>query len=144
MLLTKKLKIWSIIWHAVIVIGAGHGIAPMALFALAPMGIFFEYPVSFRLNATFENHIPILGCIILFGYVMAIFSFAATSVKTGQKLFLIGLTFLWIGLILFIFETARNKEIVIPLFTIIPFLFCTIKLLVGKYIIWAYQRILKV
>ena len=117
---TKKLKIWTIITHALIIVGAGHGI----LFFFMIEIISFPYITkdNFRFSfSTIDNHFPTVGLLILLGQIALKFSILYRKQKIKNLFHLVGISLLWLSIIYFIYDTTKDSYIYFGLITSIPF-----------------------
>jgi hypothetical protein len=117
---TKKLKIWTIISHGFIIIGAGHGV--LFLFGIEILS--FPYVTKDNFSFLFtavNNHFPIVGLLILLGQVALIFSILHSR-QTLKNIFqIIGLCLLWLSIAYLMYDTTKDTYTHIALITTVPF-----------------------
>jgi peptidoglycan/LPS O-acetylase OafA/YrhL len=140
MITTKKLKIWTIISHGLIIVGAGHGI----LFLFIIEIFFFPYVTKDNFNFSFstdDNHFPIVGLTTLLGQTTLVLSILNKKQKLKNIFQVIGLCLLWLSIVYFINDTTKDAYIHLALITVIPFAICTIISLIGHHISRLYNWI---
>lgn len=131
MLALKKLKVWTIILHGLIIIAAGHGIPP--LFMLEAFYFFnikmADFDCSFSAD---HNHFGAMALTALLGQVAIITSLFI--VKRKLVFHISGLCMLWLGLIYLGYDAVNNSRIQVAWLTAVPFFICTILTFTGKYL----------
>lgn len=127
---TKKLKIWTIITHALIIVGAGHGVFFFFLIELIWLPYITKNNFSFSFS-TADNHFPTIGLLMLLGQAALIISILHQKQNTKNLFHLIGICLLWLGIIYFIHDTNKNTNIHFGLITSIPFAICTLVTFLG-------------
>lgn len=138
---TKKLKIWTLITHGLIIIGAGHGI--LFLFIIE----FFSFPYvtkdsfSFLFNDV-ENHFAVVGLLSLLGQSALLFSLFNRRQELKDIFQIVGLILLWLSIVYFTYDTTKDSYTHIALVTAIPFAICTIITFLGQSIKKFYNWLL--
>ncbi len=141
MITTNKLKIWTIVSHGLIVIGAGHGI----LFLFIVEVLLFPYVTKDSFSLSFnvvDNHFPIVGLTTFLGQAALLFSILAHSQRLKIFFQIIGLCLLWLSIVYFTYDTSTDRYIHIALLTVIPFAICTIITFAGQPLKKLYNWIL--
>ena len=96
----KRLTIWTIILNFFIVIGAGHGIAPIGLFEIAALFHGFEVMdglFSLSLTNSYDKSIAAAALFSLIGQSLLVISIFSNKYQRIVWLKNAGLAFLWIG-----------------------------------------------
>lgn len=130
---SRKLKIWTIITHALIVVGFGHGILFFGLIEI----LFFHYitkeHLDFSLNADFGSHLPVIGLITFLGQLALLLSILKKKNNFKILLQIIGLGFLWLSIMYFILDAGKDNYIHFGTLTCIPFVICTTITFFGQF-----------
>jgi hypothetical protein len=132
MITSSKLKIWTIITHALILFGAGHGGGFFALMEIFSFPYFTHEHFSFSFNPSIEDHFPVIGLTTLLGQIALLFSILYKHKKVKLTFHLIGIIFLWLSLAYFIYDAKKGSHIYLGAITCIPFVVCTIIAFAGK------------
>ena len=94
MIINKKLKLWTIITHALIIIGMGHGVACFLLLELFWLATFFSAIFHWNFTAELLSSTLSVACLLsLLGEVAITFYLFKKSIKysfTYPDLFSIG------------------------------------------------------
>lgn len=139
MITNKKLKIWTIISHAFIIVGAGHGIIFFAGIEILAFPYFNNRNFSFSFTALVENHLPVIGLATLLGQVAFIFSILHKNQILKNITQVTGVVLLWLSVTYFVYDSFKDSYIHILAFTCIPFAICTIITFAGKPITRLYN-----
>jgi hypothetical protein len=70
---TKKLKIWTLITHALILTGAGHGVLFFFFIEIVSFPYLTKDNFSFLFNGVY-NHFAVVGLLSLLGQIALLFS----------------------------------------------------------------------
>lgn len=132
MITSKKIKIWTIITHAFIVIGAGHGVAFFALIEILSFPYFTQEYFSFSFTPSVENHFPVIGLTSLLGQIALLFSILHKRHNFKIISQIIGIVFLWLSLAYFIYDAKKDNYIHFGTITSIPFVICTVIAFTGR------------
>jgi len=143
MITNKRLKIWTIIFQGFIIVGFGHGIAIFALIEIFWFPYFTKEQFSFAFDASFESHLPVIGLTTLLGQVALIFSILNKGQHFKSTFQIAGLLLLWLSVIYFIHDAAKDTYIYFAAITCVPFAICTIITFVGQPIRKFYNWVLK-
>ncbi|WP_271425234.1 hypothetical protein [Aequorivita sinensis] len=124
----KKVKIFTILIHSFIIIGAGHGIGIMGMIDIASIPNLIDN-YGFTLNGNFDDNIMSIGLISLIGKILLILSLFVKTNRTKNLTGLIGLLLLWIS-VYFLTSGNWNYDSLYELafWTSIPFLISSIVL----------------
>ncbi|REG82711.1 hypothetical protein [Winogradskyella sediminis] len=124
----KKVKIFTILIHSFIIIGAGHGIGIMGMIDIASIPNLIDN-YGFTLNGNFDDNIMSIGLISLIGKILLILSLFVKPNRTKNLTGLIGLLLLWIS-VYFLTSGNWNYDSLYELafWTSIPFLISSIVL----------------
>ncbi len=122
----RKLTIGILISSLCILIGAGHGVAPMALFEVM-IPFHHNYPFSFALQRDYELN---LGASAIYLFIGQILLFFATF-KRALIIRLLALFILWIGFFYLVHGVIDGDGLAMFSFcTGIPFLWMSVQLFV--------------
>ena len=128
----RTLTIWVAILYAVIIIGAGHGVAFIGLLEIIMLPYFFgimSEDFTFSLTASFEESI---GVSMLFAFIGHILLIASILIKGLDKKFwlkITGLIFLWISFYYLAHNVFKEEQCQLSFFSGLPFLVCSLILL---------------
>lgn len=118
----KKRKIYTIIFHSLIVIGAFHGIGIMGLIDIASIPNLIS-GTSFTLKGDLGDKIMSIGLISLIGKLLLITSFFIKTKAYKRTLEIIGVLILWLSIYLLSSGNwIYNSVHAIAFYTSIPFL----------------------
>lgn len=140
----KKLKIWTIITHALILVGFGHGILFFVLIEIFWFPYFTRKHFSFAFNASFESHLPIVGLTTLLGQVFLTLSLLRQKQTFKIVYHIAGLCLLWLSIIYFTINIEKDTYVHFTTISCIPFLFCTIIVFAGEPIRRFYNWVLDI
>jgi hypothetical protein len=129
----KKVKIWTIITHAFILVGFGHGVAFFLIIEI----IWFPYftkDFSFDLYAPFNSHLPVVGLTALLGQIALIFSILNKRQEVKIAFQITGLLLLWTSILYFTYTSSEDHYTHFAALTCIPFAICTIITFAGQSI----------
>lgn len=132
MITNHKLKIWTIITHALIVVGFGHGAIFFGFLAIFWFPYFTKAPFSFLLTAPFESRLPVAGLATLLGQVFLIYSILSKENKPKAIAHLVGIGLLWLSLLYFTYGMDEGPSVHFATLTAIPFLICTLIAFAGR------------
>ncbi|MBR9847350.1 MAG: hypothetical protein GYB35_15160 [Algicola sp.] len=91
----KKVKIFTILIHSFIIIGAGHGIGIMGMIDIASIpNLIDNYGIT--LSGNFDDNIMSIGLLSLIGKILLIFSLFIKINRIKNLTGLIGISLLWI------------------------------------------------
>ena len=122
----KKVKIFTILIHSFIIIGAGHGIGIMGMIDIASIPNLIDN-YGFTLSGNFDDNIMSIGLFSLIGKILLIFSLFIKVNRIKNLTGLIGISLLWIS-VYFLTSGNWNYESLYELafWTSIPFLISSI------------------
>lgn len=133
---SRRIKIWILITHAIIIVVFGDSFAPMGL--LGVLDIIGVFVINWSKDAHFNFlRFPlILGLICLAGQICMLFSLRRFREVIRKRLQLTGFILLWFPVIGFNMAASvlHESEIFITWGTAIPFFFCSINMLIGRQI----------
>jgi hypothetical protein len=133
MIISTKLKIWTLITHAFIVIGMGHGIATLGIFEIFSI-VSLLSPSSGRNDDSVFYVLLLSSLFALFGQIAMIVSIYAKSEERRKWLNIVGLCLLWISVIISAYAIREDRGSFFATVTCIPFAFCTIRAMLGRHI----------
>ena len=137
----KKLKIWTIITHGLIVIGAGHGIFFLFIYEILAFPYLTKENFSFSFSSV-DNHFPVVGLTTFLGQAALIFSILHNKQKFKNISQIIGHCLLWLSIVYFTYDTNKDTYTYIALLTAIPFAICTIITFAGQLVKRLYSKII--
>ncbi len=122
----KKIKIFTILIHSFIIIGAGHGIGIMGMIDIASIPNLIDN-YGFTLSGNFDDNIMSIGLLSLIGKILLIFSLFVKINRIKNLTGLIGISLLWIT-VYFLTSGNWNYDSLYELafWTSIPFLISSI------------------
>jgi hypothetical protein len=125
----KKIKLYTILFHSFIIIGAGHGIGVMLFFDYLSIPMLFNNGIEYNLKAEYQDRLMLVGLISIIGKITLILSIFINLNKIKNVITLIGIILLWISVF---FLTSGNWFYDwlygFTFLTSIPFLIYSIKL----------------
>lgn len=139
---TRKLKIWTIFSHALIVVGAGHGILFFFLIEIVsfPYITKGDFELSFNSGA---NHFPVIGLITLLGQIFLIMSILSLRQILKNIFQVTGVLLLWLSIIYYIYDSTQDSYIHIAILTVVPFAVCTVITFCGYFLIKLYKWVIR-
>ncbi|WP_445738499.1 hypothetical protein [Mariniflexile sp.] len=122
----KKIKIFTILIHSFIIIGAGHGIGIMGMIDIASIPNLIDN-YGFTLSGNFDDNIMSIGLLSLIGKILLIFSLFVKINRIKNLTGLIGILLLWIS-VYFLTSGNWNYDSLYELafWTSVPFLISSI------------------
>jgi hypothetical protein len=141
---TRKLKIYSIVFHALIIIGAGHGIIIMGILGLvglvqlfmkhSPDSSFIPSDFSFSFHATFESRMPVVIIFIVAGQLLMLISIFNVELNRKLVTHITSLICLWLSLIYISCGNSHTNrdEVYVSYLSAVPFAICTCIAFLGK------------
>ncbi|MCS3735736.1 hypothetical protein [Mucilaginibacter dorajii] len=122
----RKLTIGILISSLCILIGAGHGVAPMILFEVM-IPFHHNYPLLFTLQRDYEFNLAASAIFLLVGQILLFF----TTVKRALIARLFSLFILWVGFFYLIHGVFSGDGLAMFSFcTGIPFLWMSVQLFI--------------
>jgi hypothetical protein len=140
---SKKLKIWTIITQAFILVGFGHGILFFLIIEILWFPYFNKEHFSFDLNASFENHLPVVGLLTLLGQCAVIISILLKSYKIKVAFQILGFVLFWLSIFYFTYNIEESSSVHFATITCFPFAICTIIAFAGRPISEFYKYVFK-
>lgn len=131
MITNRKLKIWTIVSHGLIIVGAGHGILFLFIIEILAFPYLTKENFSFSFHSV-DDHFPVVGLMAFLGQAVMIFSILNNKQKIKNPTQIIGLSLFWISIIYFIYDTIKDSYTHISLLTAVPFTICTLITFPGK------------
>ena len=143
MTVNRRLKIWTLITHALIIVGMGHGIACFAIVEIISFRIFFLF---YNIHSTDPSDIllMIVGLAALLGQCAIAFSLLTRRNNLKIPFYIIGLIFLWASVICFQYITSIDHYTHLLTITCLPFLVCSVIFFLGQPIKRLYYYILDI
>jgi hypothetical protein len=126
----KKIKIFTIILHSFIIIGAGHGIGILLFFDYLSVANLFKNGLEYNLNSDYQDRLMLVGLISMIGKITLIFSLFVNIKWIKNLTGLLGILFLWIS-VYFLTSGSWSYDWLyeFSFWTSIPFLISSIILL---------------
>ena len=91
----KIIKILTIIFHSLIVIGAGHGIGFLIFCDISSIPALFMNEINFSLSAEYQEKLMFTGLISIIGKIILVFSFFIKKWRNKLLSEVIGILLLW-------------------------------------------------
>jgi hypothetical protein len=124
---SRKLKIWTLITHGLIIVGWGHG-------------ILFFFLIEFF---GFTENFPVVGGAILLGQLFILLSFLLKTARFKVITHITGLFFLWLSIVYFVYSSRDDYSFHFATLTAFPFAWCTIITFLGTYLQKFYDWLIK-
>ena len=144
MISSKTLKIWTILTHALIVVGFGHGMITFGLIEIFWFPYFTKSGFSLSFNSSFEASISTVGLTTFVGQCFLIYSILAKRNSIKVAAHISGLIILWLSILYLVDGMGNNHSIHFGTISAIPFAFCTFIAFAGKPIKNLYYRVLDI
>lgn len=93
----KTLKIITLLFHSLILIGAGHGIGFLFFFDVISIPALFMNKIEFKLNASYEDNLKLVGIISITGKIFLMCSLLLKLERKKNLTGLIGILVLWLS-----------------------------------------------
>jgi hypothetical protein len=129
---SRKLKIWILATHALIVVGFGHGILFFFIIEIVGFPFVTKSNFSFLLNVPFESRLPMVGLTSLCGQIMLLVSIVSSGKTTKFSCQIIGLVLLWLSIVYFTWTINHDDYVHFATITALPFCICTIITFAGQ------------
>ncbi len=127
----KRIKIWTIILHSIIIIGAGHGIGILGIMDIACIPQIIENGIQNNNFGDFGDNLILVGLISLIGKIVLIISLFMKKEPNKNIAGLIGLFILWISFYVLVSGNWNYDSLYeLAFWTGLPFLICSIVLFV--------------
>ncbi|TXK71900.1 hypothetical protein [Mesonia sp. K4-1] len=129
----KKTKLYTILFHSLIIIGAGHGIGIMGIFdviGIIQIPEIYKNGIIFNINGDYQDRLSLVVIFSIIGKIILITSLFLNKNLIKNLITLIGIIILWISVY---FLTSGNWYYDwlygFSFLTSIPFLIYSIKLI---------------
>ena len=145
MIRTAKLKIWTLISHACIVIGIGHGISTLGI--MAPFWLISVFSGTYNSvgdSDVSSSTIQLVALMALFGQFALVLSLFLRSSSTALWVHLIGLWLLWSAIGTYAIGVRDDNYAHLSVITCIPFAYFTLVTFFGRRIQILWQRLTKI
>lgn len=129
-----SLKIWTLIAHALILIGMGHGIATLGVVEIMWLGRLFHHIEPADDSQVSEASLRIVAVLCLAGQLIAIWSMRAGQGRRSQILYVIGLFLLWTSVLAYAWSIRHDNYAHLAVVTCAPFAVFTVWSLFGTRI----------
>ena len=141
MIQTKSIKIWTLLTHAFIIIGMGHGILTLGILEIFSFTNIFSNPRPPDGGDVSSIALRLVGLLSLIGQIALIVSIFVNAKKTSNSLHLLGLFFLWFSLFTYSYSIHNDDYSHLVVVSCFPFLYFTIRTLVGRRIQELWHRV---
>lgn len=142
MILTTRLKIWTLISHAFIVIGLGHGIATFGVAEFFWLSTIFESKHSSGEDGHISLSIlQLVAFICLAGQITTITSILLRHSSSNRWMHFGGLCLLWASVIIYAYGIRNDNYAHLAVLSCLPFVYCTVRTLFGGHIQLLWQKI---
>jgi len=126
---SRQLKIWTLLTQAFIIIGAGHGGAPLFLFEI--VGLTAPFSEDF-FDDKLKQAIFLFSIMTFVGQILIICSIYTQTVSSKKKLQFVGVSLLFISTLYICIISYFDPSTVVLYVTCLPFLICVVMGLFGK------------
>ena len=127
----KRIKIWTMILHSMIIIGAGHGIGILGIMDIACIPKIIENGIQNNNFGDFGDNLILVGLISLIGKIVLIISLFMKKEPNKNIAGLIGLFILWVSFYVLVSGNWNYDSLYeLAFWTGLPFLICSIVLFV--------------
>lgn len=142
MILTTRLKIWTLISHAFILIGLGHGIATLGIAEFFWLSTIFESNHS----SGEDGHVSLVilqlvAFMCLAGQIGIVTSIFVRRSSFNKWAHLGGLCLLLASVITYAYIIQNDNYAHLAVLSCLPFVYCTINTLLGGHIRLTWQKI---
>jgi hypothetical protein len=142
MILTTRLKIWTLISHAFIIIGLGHGIATLGISEFFWLSTIFGSSHS----SGEDGHVSLailqlVAFMCLAGQIGIVTSIFVRSSFFNKWAHMGGLGLLWASVITYAYGIQNDNYAHLAVLSCLPFVYCTIKTFFGGHIRLLWQKI---
>ena len=144
MIRTKSIKIWTLLSQAFIIIGMGHGGAIFGILEAFSLVALFTRPGPSDGSHVSGAILELVGLLSLAGQIVIIVSIYSKRKVTEVVLHMSGLFLLWSALVTYAYGIRNDGYAHLPVVTCVPFLYCTIRTLAGRFIQRLWERILQI
>lgn len=126
MITSSQLKIWTIITHAFIIVGMGHGVLCLVVYEVMSLGYFISKSFIDSPDMADEilRLIVSLACVV--GQCAIVFSIFTKRNKLKLFCHIVGLIFLWASIVCFYLIALKDSYTQLFIVTCLPFFVCTI------------------
>ena len=142
MILTTRLKIWTLVSHACILIGIGHGIVTLGIVE------FFWFSTIFNKKQTAggDEHVSLLSlqlvaCMGLAGQIATVTSLTLKHSTAGKWMHIGALCLLWASVMTYAYGIRNDRYAHLAILSCLPFAFCTLWTFFGRHIGVLWQKI---
>jgi len=125
------LRILTLIFNLLIIIGAGHGIGPLALLEFLSVRELLTRDFQFNISGRYDERLLTVGLISLLGQCVLIFAFFVTE-KIKTSLTIAGCAILLIATYLLTQDAWDLSIDIISLVTALPFIGTAVTLLIKE------------
>ncbi len=141
---TRGLKIWTIITHALIIVGIGHGIAFIAIIELISLPYWFSGIFFNTRDSSIGGLLAMVGLSSLLGQGAIIYSILLKRKNLKVLFHIVGLLLLWTSIFCLKYFTLKDSNTQLVMITCLPFLICSIIFFAGQAIKRFYNWILDI
>lgn len=140
MSVNRSLKIWTIITHCFIIIGAGHGIACLGLVEIVTFPYFTYEGFSFQFDFSSGNPLPVVGLFSFLGQIALVSSILIKRSALKVAAHIGGFVLLWLSVLFFVFASRGDYYVHFLTVSAVPFSICTLITFIGPSIHRGYHR----
>lgn len=141
MILTTRLKMWTLLSHALIVVGLGHGVLTLGILELFGLSALFDNQPNAGNGSDASFLLQSVVLCSLSGQIASIASIFLKPASGGKWLHITGLCMLWASVLLYAYAIQRDNYGHLAVLTCLPFTSCTIWTLLGGHIRLIWQKI---
>ncbi len=129
----KKTKLYTILFHSLIIIGAGHGIGIIGIFdviGIIQIPEIYKNGIQFNMNTDYEDRLSLVVIFSVIGKITLITSLFLNKDTIKNLIALIGILLLWISVYFLTYGNWSYDWLYgFSFFTSIPFIIYSMKLI---------------
>ena len=142
MILTTSLKIWTLITHFFILIGLGHGILTLGMGELFWLSTLFNKQEYEGGNGhVLLSTLQMVAVMCIVGQFATILSIFRGRTTASKWMHISGLCLLWASVITYAYGIRNDHYAHLSVLFCLPFVYCTIRTLIGRHIQMLWQKI---
>ena len=136
-----SLKIATLICHALIIIGMGHGFAPVGFLQFFYVLSIFSISEPAVDAGLFERLMIVGSLLSILGDLLLFLSFARLRERTERMLLIAGVLLLWLALFIWKYATIEKMNTFISVLLMLPFAYCCVRMFWGRTIHDLFTRL---
>lgn len=142
MIITTPLKIWTLISHAFILIGLGHGIATLGIAEVFWLSTIFEGKhFSGGDGHVSLSTLQLVAFMCIAGQAAVVTSVILSRSSSSKWILLAGHSLLWASVITYAYRIIDDNYAHLAFLSCIPLVYCTVRTLFGGHIQLLWKKI---